>query len=105
MKVNQPEESANAFNSVSEANYKSTIGLALAYFKGIESHTFLFTLYDQIFFSFLAQQYDASYSIYDSALNSLATTDSEKSFVLIAVSAMLYAFHGADDARNVLFQW
>lgn len=85
LKVTEPLKAVDAFSTVAAATYKSTIGLALAYFK--------------------AEQYQESYSVYDSALQWLASNDSEKSMILIATSSMVYAFQGQDDAKNLLFQW
>lgn len=84
LKNNQIEDAINVLNAVSEATFKSTIGLALALFKG--------------------KKYQESYSVYENALQWLAETDAEKSFILIAMSAMIYAFQGDKDAKTVLFQ-
>lgn len=84
LKNGQIEDAINVLKAVSEATFKSTIGLALALFKGTK--------------------YQESYSVYESALQWLAKTDSEKSFILIAMSAMVYAFQGDSDAKTVLFQ-
>lgn len=78
-------EAVECFQQVSEATYQATVGKALAYFK--------------------AGQYQESYAEYESALNWLATSDLEKAYVLIAMSAMVYAFQGEADAKTILFQW
>lgn len=85
LKVNEPSKAAESFNAVASATYKSTIGLALSYFK--------------------ADQFQEAYSVYDSALQWLASNDAEKSMILIATSAIVYAFQGQKDAKNLLFQW
>lgn len=85
LKANEPNKAVDSFSTVATATYKSTIGLALAYFK--------------------AEQYQEAYSVYDSALQWLASNDSEKSMILIATSSMVYAFQGQKDAKNLLFQW
>lgn len=84
LKNNQIEDAISVLKAVSEATFKSTIGLALSLFKGTK--------------------YQESYSVYENALQWLAKTDSEKSFILIAMSAMIYAFQGDKDAKTVLFQ-
>jgi superkiller protein 3 len=85
LKLKKPLEAIQAFNSVTEATFKATVGLALAHFR--------------------AQQFQESYSVYESVLQWLASTDTEKSLVLVAMSAMVYAFQGEGDAKTVLFQW
>ncbi|XP_039441713.1 tetratricopeptide repeat protein 37 [Culex pipiens pallens] len=77
-------EAVECFQQVSEATYQATVGKALAYFK--------------------AGQYQESYAEYEGALNWLATSDLEKAYVLIAMSAMVYAFQGEADAKTILFQ-
>ncbi|XP_065092594.1 tetratricopeptide repeat protein 37 [Ochlerotatus camptorhynchus] len=77
-------EAVECYQQVAEATYHATIGKALAFFK--------------------AGQYQESYAEYESALNWLATTDLEKAYVLIAMSAMVYAFQGEADAKTILFQ-
>ncbi|XP_040154801.1 tetratricopeptide repeat protein 37 [Anopheles arabiensis] len=67
-----------------EPGFRAVIGRAQAYFR--------------------AAQYEQSYAEYELGLNHLAKTDAEKAYVLIAMSAMVYAFHGQDAARTVLFQ-
>lgn len=85
LKNDQPLEAVEAFNGVTEATFRSTIGLAYAHFK--------------------AKQYENSYSVYESALEWLATNDREKALILVAMSSMVYAFQGESDAKTVLFQW
>lgn len=77
-------EAIDAFGSVSEATFHSSIGLALAFFK--------------------AKQYESSYQTYQSTLEYLAHNDNEKSLILIAIASMVYVFQGENDAKSVLFQ-
>ncbi|XP_058454804.1 tetratricopeptide repeat protein 37 isoform X2 [Malaya genurostris] len=77
-------EAVECYQQVGEATYEATVGKALAHFK--------------------AGQYEESYAEYESALNWLATSDLEKANVLIAMSAMVYAFQGEADAKTILFQ-
>lgn len=77
-------QAVQAFSSVSEATYYSSMGLAYAQFK--------------------AKQYESSYATYQSTLEYLARDDLEKSFILIAISSMVYVFQGESDAKSVLFQ-
>lgn len=61
-----------------------------------------------MFFFFIstpAKQYQESYSVYESALNWLASSDAEKAMILVAMSAMVYTFQGESDAKSLLFQW
>lgn len=85
LKVNKSTDAVEAFENVSEATFRSTIGLAHSHFK--------------------AKQYESSYAVYESALECLATNDTEKSLILVALSAMIYAFRGEDDAKTTLYQW
>lgn len=48
--------------------------------------------------------YEESYATYQSAVEWLASSDREKSSVLVAMSAMVYAFQGENDAKMLLFQ-
>ncbi|XP_055636051.1 tetratricopeptide repeat protein 37 [Toxorhynchites rutilus septentrionalis] len=84
IKEKKYEEAVERYQQVSEATYLATIGKATAYFK--------------------AGHYQESYAEYESALNWLATSDLEKAYVLIAMSAMVYAFQGEADAKTILFQ-
>ncbi|XP_055603206.1 tetratricopeptide repeat protein 37 [Uranotaenia lowii] len=77
-------EAVDCFDRLNETTYHATVGKAYAYFK--------------------AGQYQESYAEYESALNWLATTDQEKAYALIAMSAMVYAFQGEADAKTILFQ-
>nr|XP_029718671.1 tetratricopeptide repeat protein 37 isoform X2 [Aedes albopictus] len=77
-------EAIECYQQVGEATYHAVIGKALAFFK--------------------AGQFQESYAEYESALNWLASTDMEKAYVLIAMSAMVYAFQGEADAKTILFQ-
>lgn len=85
LKENKPEEAVKAFENVTEATFRSTIGLAHSHFK--------------------AKQYQNSYEVYESALELLAKSDTEKSLILVALASMVYAFQGENDAKSVLFQW
>lgn len=77
-------EAIECYQQVGESTYLAVIGKALAFFK--------------------AGQFQESYAEYESALNWLAGTDMEKAYVLIAMSAMVYAFQGEADAKTILFQ-
>uniref|UniRef100_T1GA06 Uncharacterized protein n=1 Tax=Megaselia scalaris TaxID=36166 RepID=T1GA06_MEGSC len=68
LKMDKPLEASEYFNSISEATFKSTIGLALAYYR--------------------ANQHQESYSVYSSALEWLATSEEEKSLILIAIISL-----------------
>lgn len=85
LKNNQPNEAVEVFQQVSEATFRSTIGLAHSHFK--------------------AKQYENSYAAYESALEYLATSNAEKSLILVALSSMVYVFQGENDAKSLLFQW
>lgn len=85
LKNNQPEEAVKAFHGVTEATFRSTIGLAYSHFK--------------------AKEYESSYAVYENALEWLANDDREKSLILVAMAQMVYAFQGENDAKSVLFQW
>lgn len=85
LKMDKPLEASEYFNCISKATFKSTIGLALAYYR--------------------AGQHQESYSVYSSALEWLATSEEEKSLILIAMSAMVYAFQGEADTKTILYQW
>ncbi|XP_058821841.1 tetratricopeptide repeat protein 37 [Topomyia yanbarensis] len=84
LKQKKYSEAVECYQQVGEATYAATVGKALAYFK--------------------AGQYEESYAEYESALNWLATSDLEKAYVLIAMSAMVYVFQGEADAKTILFQ-
>lgn len=85
LKSNRPLDAVKAFHDVTEASFRSTIGLAYSHFK--------------------AKQYENSYTVYQSALDCFASSDTEKSLILVALSSMVYAFQGESDAKSVLFQW
>ncbi|KFB44720.1 AGAP003279-PA-like protein [Anopheles sinensis] len=85
MKQRRYEEAVQCYEGMrGEASYRASIGRAQAYFR--------------------AAQYEQSYAEYEQALNYLAQTDLEKAYVLIAMSAMVYAFQGEGDAKTILFQ-
>ncbi|XP_035891257.1 tetratricopeptide repeat protein 37 [Anopheles stephensi] len=85
MKQQCYEEAVQCFESMAgEPSYRALIGRAQAYFR--------------------AAQYEQSYAEYEQCLHHLAQTDEQKAYVLIAMSAMVYAFHGQDAAKTVLFQ-
>uniref|UniRef100_A0A182JS18 Tetratricopeptide repeat protein 37 n=1 Tax=Anopheles christyi TaxID=43041 RepID=A0A182JS18_9DIPT len=85
MKQGRNVEAVQCYESMrGEPFYRGVIGRAQAYFR--------------------TAQYEQSYAEYEQGLNHLAKTDAEKAYVLIAMSAMVYAFHGQDSAKTVLFQ-
>jgi superkiller protein 3 len=84
LKVGRHEEAAKSFGDVKEATFVSTIGLALAFYKG--------------------KQFEECYEIYQKAIELMTTSDDEKAVVLVAMASMVYAFQGLDDAKMVLFQ-
>ncbi|XP_055540464.1 tetratricopeptide repeat protein 37 isoform X2 [Wyeomyia smithii] len=84
LKLKKYHDAVECFQQLSEATYEAAVGKALAYFK--------------------SGQYEESYSEYESTLNWLANTNLEKAYVLIAMSAMVYAFQGESDAKTILFQ-
>lgn len=85
LKNDRPLDAIKAFHDVTEATFRSTIGIAYAHFK--------------------AKQYESAYSSYESALEVLAKDDMEKSLILVALASMVYTFQGEDDAKSVLYQW
>lgn len=85
LKNDRPLDAIKAFHDVTEATFRSTIGIAYAHFK--------------------AKQYESAYSSYESALEVLAKDDTEKSLILVALASMVYTFQGEDDAKSVLYQW
>lgn len=85
LQIDQPLEAVDRFNKVTEATFRSTIGLAYAYYK--------------------AKQYENSYTVYESALELLAKNEQEKALILVALASMVYAFQGDADAKTVLYQW
>ncbi|CRK95703.1 CLUMA_CG009161, isoform A [Clunio marinus] len=84
LKVGRNSVATKAFMNVKEATFTSTIGLALAFYKD--------------------KNYEQCYETYQKAVEWLASSDEEKAAVLVAMSAMVYAFKGTDDAKMVLFQ-
>lgn len=85
LRNNQLQEAIKAFDEVSEASFKSYIGLALARFR--------------------ASQFQDSYSVYNLALEWLANNETEKSLILVAMSSMVYAAQGEGDTKGILKQW
>ncbi|XP_062129525.1 superkiller complex protein 3 isoform X1 [Drosophila sulfurigaster albostrigata] len=85
LKIGQPEQAVNAFNTVAHATFKPIIGLALAYYR--------------------SGQLEQSYSIYNSVLGSVVGQDDEKAAtILVAMASMVYAFQGERDTKTVLYQ-
>lgn len=84
LKMNKPSEAIGFFDSISKHTYKSRIGSALA--------------------SYRANQHEHSYEVYKLALNE-AKNEEEKSFVLTAMSAIAYTFHGEANSKTILYQW
>lgn len=85
LKQKKYHDAVECFELLGEATYEAAVGKALAYFK--------------------SGQYEESYTEYETTLNWLANSDLEKAYVLIAMSAMVYAFQGESDAKTILFQW
>lgn len=85
LKNDRPLDAIKAFHGVTEATFRSTIGIAYAHFK--------------------AKQYESAYTSYESALEVLARDDTEKSLILVALASMVYTFQGEEDAKSVLYQW
>lgn len=85
LKNDRPLDAINAFHDVTEATFRSTIGLAYSHFK--------------------AKKYEIAYTSYESALEALANNDMEKSLILVALASMVYTFQGEEDAKLVLYQW
>lgn len=83
--LKQYENAVSCFQKITEANFNSSCGLALAYYK--------------------AEIYDESYSTYETALEWLAPDDCKKSHILVAMASIAYMFHGPEDAKTLLFQW
>uniref|UniRef100_A0A182VQN4 Tetratricopeptide repeat protein 37 n=1 Tax=Anopheles minimus TaxID=112268 RepID=A0A182VQN4_9DIPT len=85
MKQQRHEEAVECFeNLCGEPSYRASIGRAQAYFR--------------------AAQYEQSYAEYDQCLKHFAATTEEKAYVLIAMSAMVYAFCGMEQAKTLLFE-
>lgn len=85
LNANRAADAVDTFHTVNEATFRSTIGLAQSFFK--------------------VKEYENSYSVYEKALEWLANSTKEKSLILVALSSMVYAFQGENDAKTVLFQW
>ncbi|XP_050089380.1 tetratricopeptide repeat protein 37 [Anopheles aquasalis] len=85
MKLQRYSEAVKCYQDMrSEPSFTGSIGRAQAFFR--------------------ATQYQESYEEYEKALNYHAKTDLDKAYVLIAMSAMVYAFQGEADAKTILFQ-
>uniref|UniRef100_A0A182RHW6 Tetratricopeptide repeat protein 37 n=1 Tax=Anopheles funestus TaxID=62324 RepID=A0A182RHW6_ANOFN len=85
MKQQRHEEAVQCFESLrGKPSYRASIGRAQAYFR--------------------AAQYEQSYAEYDQCLKHFAETNEEKAYVLIAISAMVYAFCGMDEAKTPIFE-
>lgn len=85
LKNNEPEKAVEVFEQVTEANFRSAVGLAHAHFK--------------------AKHDQSSYEVYKCAFEYLANSDEEKSMILVALSSMAYAIQGENGAKSYLFQW
>lgn len=85
LRLGEPLQAIQVFHEVTEATFQSTVGLAVAHFK--------------------AGQVAEAYGVYESVLNLLASTDAQKSQVLVAMSAIVYTYQGEADAKSLLFQW
>lgn len=85
LRAKEPLEAIQMFHEVTEATFESTVGLAVAHFR--------------------AGQVSEAYGVYESVLNLLASTDAQKSQVLVAMSAIVYTYQGEADAKSLLFQW
>lgn len=84
LNANKDADAVQTFSNVSTATFRSTIGLAQSFFK--------------------VKQYESSYSVYGNALELLANSAKEKSMIFVALSSMIYAFQGENDAKTVLLQ-
>lgn len=85
LRTGKPTQALQVFHEVTQATFESTVGLAVAHFQ--------------------AGQVAEAYGVYESVLSLLASTDAQKSQVLVAMSAIVYAFQGEQDAKSLLFQW
>lgn len=83
LNANKDTDALQTFSNVNEATFRSAIGLAQSYFK--------------------EKQYENSYAVYEQALDLLANSVEEKSLILVALSSMVYAFQGENEAKTVLF--
>lgn len=107
LKLNKNSEAAKAFNEVKAATFSSTIGLALAFHKGMKNlydsrHVYAINLF---VFSTTAGHFQDCYETYQKAIEWLASSEEQKTVVLVAMAAMVYTFRGVEDAKIVLFQW
>ncbi|XP_017066147.1 tetratricopeptide repeat protein 37 [Drosophila eugracilis] len=85
LKIDQPEQAANALNTVAHASFKPIIGLAQAYYR--------------------SGQLQESYSIYNSVLSNVVGHDDDKAAtILVAMASMIYAFQGEADTKTLLYQ-
>ncbi|XP_017015128.2 superkiller complex protein 3 [Drosophila takahashii] len=85
LKLDQPEQAANALNTVAHATFKPIIGLAQAYYR--------------------SGQLQESYSIYNSVLSNVVGHDDDKAAtILVAMASMIYAYQGEADTKTLLYQ-
>ncbi|EDW89451.1 tetratricopeptide repeat protein 37 [Drosophila yakuba] len=85
LKIDQPEQAAQALNTVAHATFKPVIGLAQAYYR--------------------SGQLQESYSIYNSVLSNVVGHDDDKAAaILVAMASMIYAFQGEADTKTLLYQ-
>lgn len=85
LRADDPVQAVQVFHEVTEATFETTVGLAVSHFK--------------------AGQVAEAYAVYESVLNLLASSDAQKSQVLVAMSAIVYSYQGEADAKSLLFQW
>lgn len=85
LRAGRPTEAQRVFHAVTSATFDTAIGLAVAHQQ--------------------AGQFEEAYGVYESALQILAKTDAQRSQTLVAMSAIVYAFQGEQDAKSLLFQW
>ncbi|XP_059614571.1 tetratricopeptide repeat protein 37 isoform X2 [Phlebotomus argentipes] len=85
LRANEFGEAIKAFERVQENTYRSYLGLAFSYFKD--------------------QQYEKSYEVYENLLQLETLEPLEQATILIAMSSMVYAFHGEGDTKDVLYQF
>lgn len=82
-KLNDFQGSMQCYREVPEANFYSSVGLAIASFK--------------------AGLFQEAYNAYAEALQ-MATENIQRSHVLTAMAQVAYTFHGEDSAKTLLFQ-
>jgi len=80
----KPKLAIKSFRNLTEVSMKSLIGLALSHCRD--------------------KNYQQAYETYTCGLDWLALNDEEKGQLLIATSAILYAFQGEKDTKSVLYQ-